>query len=125
MTCAELVKTVLDIAVGNYTNYGKVPPIKITGYDSKATKKASMGIDLVDTTEEITYTTNGVRIDSTQFCEMIINETTWDKVENLYNDIESIFQNSRFDLTLRQIKLDNKLKVFERKFRVKYFGGKQ
>ncbi len=125
MTCTDLVKSVLDVAVGNYPTYGIKPAIKISGYDRKDTKKASKGIDLVDTSEDPIYTTNGVRIASSQFCEMTINETTWEGVEALYNDIETLFKNSQYDLTLSQIRLDNKLKVFERKFRIKYFGGKQ
>jgi len=125
MTCAELVKSVLDVAVGNWSNLGIKPPVKITGYDSKFTKKPSMGIDLIDTSESPTYTTNGVRIAGSQYCEMIINWTTWAKVAAMYNDIETLFQNSQYDLTLSQIRLDNKMKTFERKYKVKYFGGKQ
>lgn len=125
MTCAELVKTVLDVAIGNYPTYGIKPPVKITGYDRKGTKKASKGIDLVDTSEEPIYTTNGTRIAGAQYCEMTINETTWERTEALYNDIETLFQASQYDLTLAQIRLANKLKTFERKYRVKYFGGKQ
>lgn len=124
MTLAELVKTVLDVAVANYPTYNIKPPIKITGYDRKGTKKASKGIDLIDTTESPIYTTNGVRLPGEQFCEMIINETTFDGVANLYNDIERLLRLSSRDFTLAKVNLDNKLKVFERKYRIRYYGGK-
>jgi hypothetical protein len=124
MTLAELVKTILDVAVGNYPTYGIKPPVKITGYDRKDTKKASKGIDLIDTSEDAVYTTNGVRMPGNQYCDMIINETTFDRVALLYNDIETLLQASSYDLTLERINLDNKMKVFERKYRIKYFGGK-
>lgn len=125
MTCAELVQTVLDVTVGNWSNLAIKPPVKIIGYDRGDTKKANMGIDLLDLTEDVIYTTNGVRIAGPQYCEMTINWTTWALVEAMYNDIETLFQNSEFDLTLSQVRLNNKYSVFERKFRVKYFGGKQ
>jgi hypothetical protein len=124
MTLAELVKTVLDVAVGNYPTYGIKPPVKITGYDRKDTKKASKGIDLINIDEDPVYTTNGVRMPGNQYCEMIINETTFDRVANLYNDIETLLQASSYDLTLSRINLGDKVKVFERKYRIRYYGGK-
>jgi hypothetical protein len=126
MTLAELVKTVLDVAVANYPTYGIKPPVKITGYDRKDTKKPSKGIDLIDIPggEDANYTTNGVRMPGNQYCDMIINETTFDRVANLYNDIETLLQASSYDLTLSVIDLNNKLKTFERKYRIRYFGGK-
>ena len=124
MTLAELVKSVLDVAVDNYPTYGIKPPVKIAGYDRKDTKKASKGIDLIDTNETPIYTTNGVRIGGEQFCEMIINETTFEKTGLLYDDIETLLQTDSHDFTLTKINLDNKYKVFERKYRIRYYGGK-
>lgn len=124
MTLAELVKTILDISVSNYPTYEIKPPVRITGYDRKGTKKASKGIDLIDLSEDPVYTTNGVRMPGVQLCDMIINETTFDRVALLYNDIETLLQASSYGLTLTRVDLDNKLKVFERKYRIRYYGGK-
>lgn len=125
MTLAEAVKVVLDVAVGNYPTYEKKPPVRIRGIDSLTTKRPDKGVTLIDIGDTPQFTTNGVRLPGEQKCEMIINETTATRRSNLYDDIETLFQASSYDLTIVDARIDNAGKSrYIIRCRIRYFGGK-
>lgn len=91
----DIIDGILDVAVGNYTNYGKKPTVVIKGKDElEFMEPGHIGIIIVDGRENPTFLADGTKIFTSvnqRTCRVILREGKIATLEKLQADVESLF----------------------------------
>ena len=111
-TVGEIVKTVLDVAVGNYTNYAHKPAVLIIGKDQIDRFPPGRGILIREANEDPEFTVNRRKILTREYCEVRVLEHSSSEREDLFSDVEELLQDSSYSLIYSKIRRNNIMKTF-------------
>lgn len=111
-TIGEIVQSVLDVAVGNYTNYGHKPAVLIIGKDNIDRFPPGRGILIKEKLENPEFTLNRVKIFTKEFCDVRILEHSSSEREALMTDIEELFEKASYNIIYTNIRRSNAMNLF-------------
>ena len=93
-TVLEIMKSIVNIAASNYSNYGAKPTIKIEGTDNLSKMKPGhIGIVISEGVESPEFTCDGTPIFTSadqRSCKVRLAEKTANRLDNLYTDVKDI-----------------------------------
>jgi len=111
-TVGEIVQEVLDVAVGNYTNYGHKPAVLIIGKDNIDRFPPGQGILIREMREDPEFTLNRVKIFTKEYCQVRVLEHSSSEREDLMSDVEELFENSSYSIIYSNVRRENIMNLF-------------
>lgn len=111
-TVGEIVQNVLNVGEDNYPNYGYKPAVLIIGKDNIDRFPPGMGILIKEMREDPQFTLNRVKIFTTEYCQVRVLEHNSEARENLFSDVEELFENSSYSIIYSNVRRENIMNLF-------------